>query len=85
MPINKQGNIIENVLGYLNSVSNGDGDLFDFDNISLSAAAKVDKKYAEAVTEFINFMDELPGGFLIYRANGNEEILYANRALIKLF
>ncbi len=85
MPINKQGNIIENVLGYLNSVSNGDGDLFDFDNISLSAAAKVDKKYVEAVTEFINFMDELPGGFLIYRANGNEEILYANRALIKLF
>lgn len=86
MPQNNiKGNIIENVLEYLSSVSDGQGELFTLDNISLAEADKVDKKYVEAVAEFIRFMDELPGGFLIYRATGNEEILYANRALIKLF
>lgn len=86
MPHNNiKGNIIENVLEYLSSVSGGQGELFTLDNISLAEADKVEKKYVEAVAEFIRFMDELPGGFLIYRATGNEEILYANRALIKLF
>ena len=86
MPNNlEKGNIIENVLNYLSSVSNGQGELFSVDNISLAEADKLDKKYVEAVSEFIHFMDELPGGFLIYRATGDEEILYANRALVKLF
>lgn len=80
-----RGNIIENVLDYLSSVSNGKDELFDIDNISLLQADKVNKKYVEAVTEFIRFMDEIPGGFLIYRATGDEEILYANRAMIKTF
>ena len=26
-------------------------------------------------------LDEMPGGFLIYYADGDEEIIYANRAL----
>lgn len=34
---------------------------------------------------FLWFLDEIPGGFLIYRAWGDEEILYANRALLQLF
>lgn len=34
--------------------------------------------------EIKSFIDELPGGFLIYRAD-SEEILYANRALIRIF
>ena len=85
MPNKTKGNIIENVLEYLSSVSNGNGELFDLDNISLSKAAKVDDRYVEAVAEFIRFMDEIPGGFLVYRADGNEEILYANRALVKMF
>lgn len=80
-----KGNIIENVLEYLSSVSDGRGELFDLDNISLAKTDVVDVKYVEAVTEFIRFMDEIPGGFLIYRVGGDEEILYANRALIKLF
>ncbi len=82
--VNK-GNIIENVLEYLNNVSDGNGELFDLDNISLSKSANIDARYSEAITEFIRFMDEIPGGFLIYRATGDEEILYANRALIKMF
>ena len=35
--------------------------------------------------EIMDFMDEMPGGFLIYRAGGREEILYANRGLLRIF
>ncbi len=29
--------------------------------------------------------DEMPGGFFIYRADGNEDILYANDAMLRIF
>lgn len=35
--------------------------------------------------EIIKFMDEMPGGFLIYRAEGNEDIIYANQAVLRIF
>ena len=35
--------------------------------------------------EMIKFMDEMPGGFLIYYANDEEKILYANQALLRIF
>ncbi len=35
--------------------------------------------------EIIKFMDEMPGGFLIYHADGDEEIIYANTALLRIF
>lgn len=31
------------------------------------------------------FLDEIPGGFLIYDANGDEKILYANQKLLEIF
>ena len=31
------------------------------------------------------FIDKLPGGFLIYKAHGKEEIIYANKALCRIF
>lgn len=34
--------------------------------------------------EVIRFMDEMPGGFFIYRADGQEEIIYANKALLRI-
>lgn len=34
---------------------------------------------------FVHFMDEMPGGFLIYRASQGEEIIYANRSLLRIF
>ncbi len=34
---------------------------------------------------FLLFLDEIPGGFLIYRAWGDEQIIYANRGLLHLF
>lgn len=35
--------------------------------------------------ELVSFMDRIPGGFLIYFADGAEEIIYANRAARQLF
>lgn len=37
------------------------------------------------IKETVAFMDEIPGGFLIYRADGDEEIIYANKALLNIF
>ncbi len=39
----------------------------------------------QATHGIINFMDEMPGGFLIYRMGGTEEIIYANKALLRIF
>ena len=35
--------------------------------------------------KFMKFVDHLPGGFLIYRADEGEEIIYANKALIHMY
>ena len=35
--------------------------------------------------EMMRFMDKIPGGFMIYRADGDERIVYANRGLLRIF
>lgn len=35
--------------------------------------------------EILRFMDEMPGGVLIYHADGKEEIIYANKYLLHIF
>jgi len=47
----------------------------------LSEAAAQD---VQTACELIRFMEEMPGGFLIYRA-GSEEIIYANEGLLRIF
>lgn len=39
----------------------------------------------QAALENLRFMEEMPGGVLIYYADGGEEIVYANRALLRIF
>ena len=41
--------------------------------------------YKRAAGRVRAFIDEIPGGFLIYRADESEEIIYANKALLKIF
>ncbi len=67
-----KGNLIEYVLNYLNVV---DEKCYNFEQNADS----------ETALEVMSFMDEIPGGFLIYRADGKEEIIYANTALINIF
>lgn len=38
----------------------------------------------QAAHMLVQFMDEMPGGFLIYRAHGSGEILYVNKALMRI-
>ena len=38
-----------------------------------------------AACNLIQFMDEMPGGFLIYCAQEGERIIYANRWLLRIF
>lgn len=47
----------------------------------------MDKKNYNILTaqQVMRFMDEMPGGFFIYRADGEEEILFANQAVLRLF
>lgn len=35
--------------------------------------------------EMVRFMDQIPGGFLIYRADGEELIVYGNSGLMRIF
>jgi len=39
----------------------------------------------QSAYEMICLMEEIPGGFLIYRADGDEEIVYANKGLLRIF
>ncbi len=39
----------------------------------------------EAAHQVKQFIDEMPGGFFIYHASEDEEIIYANEALLRLF
>lgn len=66
------GYLFEYVFNYLNS--NGNKNVVNLDD-----------SYTATARDIIRFMDEIPGGFLIYRANDGEEIIYANEALIKIF
>ena len=49
------------------------------------SANGLDERALNEVRGFLRFLDEIPGGFLIYRAWGDERILYANRGLLHLF
>lgn len=44
-----------------------------------------DPNEVKTVCEVIRFMDEIPGGFLIYYAGDDERIIYANKGLLRIF
>ena len=59
-----------------------------FDQVMARAdweSALAEDSELHAAVELIRFMDEMPGGFLIYQAGGSEKIVYANRALLRIF
>lgn len=55
------------------------------DNACAEALARQEGPAIQLACESIRFMDEMPGGFLVYYANGGEEVIYANRALLRIF
>lgn len=44
-----------------------------------------DVKELQAALESLRFMDEIPGGFFIYYAGGDQRIIYANRGMLRIF
>ena len=35
--------------------------------------------------QFLHFVDEMPGGFFFYHAYGGEELIYANKSMLRIF
>lgn len=44
-----------------------------------------DSENIQLTNDIMHFLNEMPGGFLIYHADGEEEIIYANNALLRFF
>lgn len=68
---------IEFMISMLNAAGSGEGRTA---MEQVSEAQRV--QLAETVLQITNMM---PGGFFVYRADGGEELLYANKALLRLF
>lgn len=78
------GNVLfEDILTLLALPENNEKDLVSL--ISEEQQGGASTVNMETAREMINFMDEMPGGFLIYYAEHNENIIYANKALLRIF
>ena len=80
-------NLIEHMLMILNTAKdkNINIDFLSENGDAKEAALSLEQANIDSILEMIRFMDEMPGGFLIYHADGNEEIIYANKALLRIF
>lgn len=67
--INADHDLIESLLSALNVPDSGSSNL----------------PHIQAGLNMIKLMDQMPGGFFIYRADEAEEIIYANKALLRIF
>ncbi len=61
----------------------------DGDNLKsmrqLQSGLALDEKEMELALCMKRFVDRMPGGFFVYHADGNEEIIYANEAMVRIF
>ena len=53
--------------------------------LCLSGESAPEQGLSGEAASFVRFMDEMPGGFLIYCAGRDEKILYANQTLLRIF
>lgn len=80
-------NLIEYVVSFLSVLDYANIDIVHLERLSRweELFLPEDLHKMETAYEGIKFMDEMPGGFLIYRADDDEEIIYANKALLRIF
>lgn len=75
-PRESEHSLMEQLISFLDARHDiGSDDADDFRALAPDASTALQIK---------RFIDEIPGGFFIYRAD-NDKILYANRALIRIF
>ncbi len=55
------------------------------ENFSKELVSLEDREGFPETCEFLRFMDEIPGGFLIYFAEGDGQIIYVNQSLLNIF
>jgi PAS domain S-box-containing protein len=88
--LSDQVNLDQNVMEYLLSALREDeaGRLAaddTFEPVSDSSPAPLTETQRQMALQLKRFTDQMPGGFFIYHADGDEELIYANTALIRLF
>jgi len=79
--------LIKHILDFMNVLKAHNMEIEDLTE-NENMTAKLYEKGSPSICsayETVKFMDEMPGGFLIYYADGNEEIIYANKGLLRLF
>ena len=88
----KESKITHNLLEYiLTLLSIPENCQIDLDHLSREPlqlekkSTMLNEQNIQTTYGLIRFMDEMPGGFLIYRADNGEEIIYANNALLRIF
>nr|WP_326165139.1 ATP-binding protein [uncultured Oscillibacter sp.] len=85
-PIHKY-QFIERILYLLQLLEEHQTDLDQFseDSPLFQQASPEEQQDIRAAFESIRFMDEIPGGFFIYHADGDERIIYANQGVLRIF
>lgn len=83
---NISNDLIDYVVALLKLFENNlpENENFSCENMSRIFSV-MDSPNAVAAQGIIKFMNAMPGGFLIYQADGNEDIIYANNALLRIF
>ncbi|MDE6616220.1 MAG: response regulator [Lachnospiraceae bacterium] len=89
---NQKHHLVEYIVDLLNILETENVDISNIDATSLMELADEpgncsghESQNIQIAYEAVKFMDEMPGGFLIYHAEGNEQIIYANKALLRIF
>lgn len=72
--------VMEHILALVKFFQDKQAEAGEQDGLPVSSAEEI-----RSACELMHFMEEMPGGFLIYQADGEEEILYANQGLLRLF
>ncbi|MCI9136096.1 MAG: response regulator [Lachnospiraceae bacterium] len=77
--------LVEYIVPLLNNAKNLNLELLMEQHQQTEDFASQESQNILMACKVIHFMDEMPGGFLIYHADGEEEIIYANKALLRIF
>lgn len=88
----QEHHLVEYIVNLLNILETGNVDIGNIDAEGIMELAEqaegssVQEQYnIQTAYEAVKFMEEMPGGFLIYHAYGDEQIIYANKALLRIF
>lgn len=89
---NQEHHLVEYIVDLLNILETGNMDIDSIDTgiitgfITQAGGCSIQEPHnIQAAYEAVRFMDEMPGGFLIYHADDDEQIIYANKALLRIF